>query len=247
MATVSLANGTIAYYYDATSDAEVERLRDELAELGKAFKLWQNKVLNAFGVGLALLALIGGSVWWFGYSQHREIKGITAEARHITKEKIRAQLLESVERTRQAALADAQEAKGWEERERLRQAAEKAYAGRISRIDELAASSAEIEGTASSSQVFDEMTRILAEEGVDQALAYIATQRTGIMEKVKARAAAAREDNRADLLLLLKSAQLQSTATSPPRPTASSPTSSPWSRTGPMRETPSHGSLYSKA
>ena len=91
MATVSLANGTIAYYYDATSDAElelkVERLRDELAELGQAFKLWQNKVLNAFGVGLALLALIGGSVWWFGYSQHREIKGITAEARHITKEK----------------------------------------------------------------------------------------------------------------------------------------------------------------
>jgi tetratricopeptide (TPR) repeat protein len=206
-------------YYDATSDAElelkVERLRDELAELGKAFKLWQNKVLNAFGVGFALLALIGGSVWWLGYSQHREIKGITAEARHITKEKIRAQLLESVERTRETALADAQKAKGWEERERLRQAAEKAYAGRISRIDELAASFAEIEGTASSSQVFDEMTRILAEEGVDQALAYIATQRTGIMEKVKARAAAAREDNRADLLPLLKSAQLQADRNQP--------------------------------
>ena len=123
MATESLANGTIAYYYDATSDAElelkVERLRDELAELGQAFKLWQNKVLSAFGVGFALLALIGGSVWWFGYSQQREIKGITAEARHITKEKIRAQLLESVERTRQAALADAQKAKGWEERSRV--------------------------------------------------------------------------------------------------------------------------------
>src|SRR5580692_7029733 len=139
-------------YYDATSDAElelrVERLRDELAELGRAFKLWQNKVLSAFGVGFVLLALIGGSVWWFGYSQHREITGISAEARHITKEKIRAQLLESVERTRQAALADAQKAKGWQERERLRQAAEKVYAGSVSRIDELAASFSEIEGTA---------------------------------------------------------------------------------------------------
>jgi hypothetical protein len=48
------------------------------------------------------------------------IKGISEEARHIAKKKIRAQLLESVERTQQAALADAQKAKSWEERERLR-------------------------------------------------------------------------------------------------------------------------------
>src|SRR5271166_1606251 len=208
-------------YYDATSDADlelkVERLRDELAELGRAFKLWQNKVLQAFAVGFVLLALIGGSVWWFGYSQHRGIKGISGEikgiseaARHITKEKIRAQLLESVERTRQAALADAQKAKGWEERERLRQAAEKAYAGSISRIDELAASFAEIEGTAGSTDVFNEMTRILkGPEGVDQAIAYVATQRPGILEKVMARAAATSEKSRADLLPLLKSAQLE--------------------------------------
>jgi hypothetical protein len=78
-------------YYDATSDADlelkVERLRDELTELGREFKLWQNKVLRAFAVGFVLLALIGGSVWWIGYSQHREIKGISEEARHITKEK----------------------------------------------------------------------------------------------------------------------------------------------------------------
>ena len=206
-------------YYDATSDAElelrVERLRNDLSELGRAFKLWQNKVLRAFAVGFVLLALIGASVWWFGYSQHREIQGISEEARHVTKEKIRAQLLESVERARQAALADAQKAKGWEERERLRQAAEKAYTGSVSRIDELAASFAEIEGTARSSQVFDEMTRILAEEGVDQALAYAATQRPGIMEKVNARTEAAREKNRGDLLPLLKSAQLQADRNQP--------------------------------
>ena len=39
-------------YYDATSDADlelkVERLRDELAELGRAFKLWQNKRIFFF-------------------------------------------------------------------------------------------------------------------------------------------------------------------------------------------------------
>jgi len=54
------------------------------------------------------------------------------------------------------------------------------------------------------------MTRILAgPEGVDQAVAYVATQRAAILEKVKARAASAREKNRADLLPLLKSAQLE--------------------------------------
>jgi hypothetical protein len=53
------------------------------------------------------------------------------------------------------------------------------------------------------------MTRILAEEGVNQALAYGATQRPGILEKFKARADDAREKNRSDLLPLVKSAQLE--------------------------------------
>jgi tetratricopeptide (TPR) repeat protein len=107
------------------------------------------------------------------------------------------------------ALAEAAKARGWEERERLRKAAEKVHADRLSRIDELADSFAEIEGTPRSTEVFDEMRRILAEEGVDQALAYVAAQRAGILEKVKARAIATHEKNRADLLPLLKSAQLE--------------------------------------
>jgi tetratricopeptide (TPR) repeat protein len=59
------------------------------------------------------------------------------------------------------------------------------------------------------------MTRILAKEGVDQALAYAATKRLSILEKVKARAIATREKNRADLLPLLKSAQLQADRNQP--------------------------------
>ena len=44
---------------------------------------------------------------------------------------------------------------------------------------------------------------------MDPALAYVATQRAGILEKVKVRAADAREKNRSDLLPLLKGAQLE--------------------------------------
>ena len=180
-------------YYDAISDADlelkVERLHDELAELRRAFEAWQNEVLAG----------------------QKELLSRSA----ITTEKIRAHLLESVERTHQTALAEAEKAKGWEERERLRKAAEQAHAGRLSRIDELAASFAEIEGTGRSTQVFDEMTRIIAEEGVDQALAYAATKRPNILEQVKARDAATHEKNRADLLPLLKSAQLQADRNQP--------------------------------
>ena len=180
-------------YHIATSDTDlelkVERLRDELAELRRAFEAFQKELLAG----------------------QKELLARSA----ITTEKIRAHLLESAERTYQTDLAEAEKAKGWEERERLRQAAERAHVGRLSRIDELAASFAEMEGTGRSTQIFDEMTRILAEEGVGQALAYAATQRTGILEKVKARAAAAREKNRADLLPLLKSAQLQADHSQP--------------------------------
>src|SRR6516162_8793570 len=200
-------------YYESTTDTDlelkVERLRNELAELGRAFKLWQKKVLGAFAVGFVLLALIGGSIWWFGYEQHKDIQGISAEARHITKEKIRDQLLASVERARKDALAQAEKAQGWKERERLRQAAEKAYQGSVSRIDELSASFAEIEGTDRSTDVFNEMTRILKKEGVDEALAYIARQRPAILEEVKARTDHTREKNRTELLPLLKGAQLE--------------------------------------
>jgi len=57
-------------------------------------------------------------------------------------------------------------------------------------------------GTASS--VFSEMTRIVTEQGVDEAIAYVAEQRPSIMKAVHAR----RKQNRADLQPLLQAAGL---------------------------------------
>ena len=73
----------------------------------------------------------------------------------------------------------------------------------------MAASFAEIEGTAKATSVFGEMTRILKEQGVDEAVAYVSSQQPAILERVKARAAAVREQDRAELLPLLKGTQLQ--------------------------------------
>jgi hypothetical protein len=51
---------------------------------------------------LVLLALVDGSVWWFGYSQYRDLLQLSADVATLL-EKIRAQLLESAERTHQSA------------------------------------------------------------------------------------------------------------------------------------------------
>jgi len=127
----------------------------------------------------------------------------------ITKDKIRGHLLQSAERTHEKALAEADAAPGgWQQRQKLKDAAELEHAGRVSRIDDLAQSFAEIEGTGKATDVFTEMTRILAEEGVDEALAYVGTFRQSILEHVRTRQILAKQKNRDELRPLLKSAVL---------------------------------------
>jgi tetratricopeptide (TPR) repeat protein len=193
--------------------AEEQERRAELSEQREkeqkqAARKLQRRAWIAIGLGAIALML---GVRSESYRLLAEQRAQSAEARA----RIAETLLKSVERNWQAALAEADKAKSWEERERLLQAAEKAFTGSITRINELAASFAEIEGTERSTPLLDEMIRILKEQGVDEALAYVATQRPAILEKVKARAAAAHEKNRAELLPLLKSAHQQADRNQP--------------------------------
>ena len=74
-------------YYDATSDADlelkVERLRDELAELGRAFKLWQNKVLRAFAVGFVPVRSSRPDPQWSCAPQQRDAPGRQSSSRQL--------------------------------------------------------------------------------------------------------------------------------------------------------------------
>lgn len=129
----------------------------------------------------------------------------------VTAARIRVHLLESTERHRDADLAAAEKATPSAERQRLRETALAAHQSRLSRIDELALSFAEIEGRADSTAVFKEMTRILAEEGVDPTLAYIATQKGGILDRIRRRKQIEQEQSRTELQPLLSAADLQAT------------------------------------
>ncbi|MEO8340653.1 MAG: hypothetical protein ABI604_13205, partial [Nitrospirota bacterium] len=135
-----------------------------------------------------------------------------AEAARLTTGKIRAHLLQNTEDTHRRELAETEtetEADtDWRKRQQLREAADTAHRARRSRIEELTASFAEIEGRGTATSVFQDMTRILTEQGVDEAIAYVDTQRASIFQTIHGRAATVRERNRADLQPLLRTAVL---------------------------------------
>jgi tetratricopeptide (TPR) repeat protein len=84
----------------------------------------------------------------------------------------------------------------------------KADAVRKGRIDDLVDTFMALDAKRDGSPVLREMTRILSEEGVDAALAYIDGQRGSVLDRIKARAEAVQAQNRAELQPLLQAAGL---------------------------------------
>jgi tetratricopeptide (TPR) repeat protein len=149
---------------------------------------------------------VGGG-WW----AYRALSEKTEAAATITTGRIRAQLLAAVESAYRRDVKVADQPADWQERERLRKAAEAQRAAQIARIDEVAASFAEIGRRGQAASVFKELTRILQAQGVTKALAYVETKRSAILERVRARRATARERDRAELQPALTSARLYAT------------------------------------
>jgi hypothetical protein len=185
----------------------VLRLRDELGELRrKEQRRWKRlgTTLTAILLGISLLG--GGG--WFAY---KALRADVQQVATVDAAKIRGHLRNSIDETYRRELSAAAAVSAWEERERLREAAETAHRNRVSRIEDLVTTFAEIAGSGTATSVFDEMKRILTEQGVDEAIAYVVTQRGAILEKARARAAAARVRNRAELEPLLQTAALYET------------------------------------
>jgi phage tail protein X len=188
-------------------DYKIERLRDELATLRRGFQRWQRRVLGGVVLALVMLCCVLGGLWRMKHQQQQGFQALK-EGQKVTAGRIRAHLMDASEHALKEELAQADKAQGGENRERLRDAAQRAREAREARIDELAASFAELESHIEATTVFKEMTRILTEEGVDAALAYAERQRPGVVERVRARKAVAQEQVRAELLPLLKAAGL---------------------------------------
>ncbi|MDH4080973.1 MAG: DUF4062 domain-containing protein [Nitrospira sp.] len=182
----------------------VLKLRDELGELREEGRRKERRLAKLIFAILLGVVLLGGGGWWAYQSLHDEVHHVG----EVSTEKIRAHLLQTVEETHRRELAEGEAAPDWKKRQELRDAAENAHRVRLSRIEELAASIAEIEGKGTATSVFQEMTRILTEQGVDEAIAYVSPQRPNILQIARARVATAREHNHADLQPILRTAAL---------------------------------------
>jgi tetratricopeptide (TPR) repeat protein len=198
--------------HKAASDERIKNLvyelKDELAELRQRQARDRRRLGWSIGGLFAALLLVGAGILGYVHWNTEVIVKQTAAQQQITTERIRAHLLTAVEDAYQRDLTTAAAAADWETRERQREAAAAQRAQQRARIDDLAASFAAIEARGEAGSVFTELTRILQEQGVDPALAYVAAKRPAILEQVRARQAAARQRNRDDLQPLLTSAGL---------------------------------------
>jgi hypothetical protein len=157
--------------HSASSPVELEnvvlRLNDELGELRRRTERSWRRLSRAVAAVLLGLLVLGGGGWWAFQHLNKQVANVSK----VDAAKIRAHLVAASEAARQRDLAAAEKATGWEQRQKRRDAAEAAHAARLQRVESLAADIAEVEGRGEATTGMREMTRILAEENVDAALA----------------------------------------------------------------------------
>lgn len=198
----NLRNGSGHLWYEPANDSDlelkIERLRNEFAELRRGFQLWQKKVL----VGIAVLAFLVACVLGGFVLQQHLLKKLHND-QQVTAGRIRAQLVDASKRRYDDDIAQAVMASSWEVRQNLKDAAESAYKARLARIDDMADSFAQLEGGSTATAVFKEMTRILREEGVEAALAFVEHNREDLLVEAQSIQASAQEQVQAKLLPIL--------------------------------------------
>jgi tetratricopeptide (TPR) repeat protein len=199
---------------------QVLSLQQQHTEVKHEVRGLGQKVLAALAIVLVLIVGVFGTQWWMkrdadkiiaGQKEITEGQKAIIEGPKITTAGIRKQILLGSEKKRDRDLAEADAAEP-AKREKLREAALDAHTSRISRLDELAQSFTELEGRADTTAVFREMARILEQEGVDMALAYVAEQKGGILDRVRKRRETEQAQTRTELQPLLTAASLKASS-----------------------------------
>ena len=185
----------------------IRRLRDELELMRKKFEQNQRRQGHWLALVLTAVLSLGGGGYW----AYTHLCSHVDEVGKIDAARIQAHLQHTVEQTYRRELAESERIQDWKERQQRREAVELAQAARLGTISQLGILIAEIEGRGQATSVFQEMTRILNDQGVDEALAYVESQKSDILKEARARQQAVREKNRQELQPLLTAAGLHQT------------------------------------
>lgn len=186
-------------WYDAADKTElalkVERLKDELAALRKAFRSWQRRVTRYLVAAILLLAVVGGGVSWMLVRLHKDDPVAKALAA-FSPELIRAQLEKSIRSAYDRDAAEAGKLHDWKERQKALKEAEQARDQKLAQLDEFLGSFTRTIASGQASPEFLELSRILQEQGVNAALEYLSNQESGLLDRASQLAAMRQREGR---------------------------------------------------
>ena len=159
----------------------------------RVFRRWQLLVIT-------LLVLLVGLVGWTVWNTHR-----------LQPAGVKTQLVATIEATYQKDLQRAADLKDWQKRDEARKAAAQWRDKRLAQVDEFVDSITKTIFAGEASPEFVELTRVLQEQGVDEALKYISAQKPRLLDEAKSLIESQRLRVRRTLAPLLEEVRLQLT------------------------------------
>lgn len=181
-------------WHEAKSRAEfelkIERLKNDFDKWRRSFRIWQAAVLALL---IALTGLVGMVVW----NTHR-----------LQPVEVKAQLVATIEAAYQRDLKQADSLPDWKRRDEARTAAVAWRDKRLAQVDSFVDSISQTITAGKASREYVELTRVLQENGVDEALNYIAAQEPRLLNQAEALIKARQEEVRTTLAPLLEKVRL---------------------------------------
>ncbi|MEM9369187.1 MAG: tetratricopeptide repeat protein, partial [Planctomycetota bacterium] len=194
-------NEHLFYLAESTPSLEltVERLRDELSELRQQADRTRRRTVATLACVLSVLVLLTAGTWW---SMQNVARGLSEQSRQT----IRGRLLVAIEETYQLELGEAESILEWRERDAARRSAADRKETRVSEIDDFLSSiTTNLENP---SKEYLELLRILEDQGVDEALAFVEARKPDLFATAAARKEGAATKNRRTLAPVLTEAEL---------------------------------------
>jgi NAD-specific glutamate dehydrogenase len=185
---------------------EIERLKNDFDKWRRSFRIWQAAVIALLVVLIGLV----GTVYW--------------KTCHLQPTEVKAQLLATIEATYQKDLKEADSLTDWKRRDQARQAAVAWRDSQLAKLDAFVASISQTIAAGKASPEYVELTRVLQENGVDEALKYVAAQEPRLLDRAEKLIEARQQEVRVTLAPLLEKVRLLSTRGTrpPPDPSATS-------------------------
>ena len=178
----------------------VNELRDDFAKLREKFETWQQDVarnqsevkrgtswtLRTLVVVLLFVAVISGGVWWTVFRQPGQVRNAIAEELAALKpDDIKTQLRRTIEETHLRQLQEAEKLTAFDKRDEAKKSAAEMRERRLGKVDEFLKSITSTIQSGEASPEFLELTRVIQEEGVDRALAYIASKEWRLLDEAE--------------------------------------------------------------